>query len=182
MTLKTHIADKEVAEAERTYEQVRQRYEELTSGPLTPRRVVSQVELHGELEQAAREVEEARQTRAEVAEREAEEKRVKARKELAKAESELVTAATKAENLMAELAPLLLEINILGKRRYGLKTDVTGRAQHVLLPTGIIVAWLRHRLAELGSTDLGRPHRHQRGSLADLLALPVSTDTEEVVK
>lgn len=157
--------------AEQDYLEIEKQIKEDHVGLSTPERVLANIELKSDYEQAAQALVEAKAKFEKVEQETSERLRAQAEEKLGNVEEELGAAVRQAEQNMGALAEELASVIALSKQRYAHTKTARGRASQSLLARRQIAGWLRHRLSDLELADLGRADKYHRDQLANLLGL-----------
>lgn len=170
-TLTVDEAREALITAERNYLEIEKQIKEDHVGLSTPERVLANIELKADYEQAAQALVEAKAQFEKVEQETNDRLRTEAESKLKDVESQLASAVGEAEAAMDGLFEQLAEVVNLSKQRYAHAKTARGRASQSMLARRQISGWLRHRLSDLELADLGRAERHHRDRLANLLGL-----------
>ena len=166
-----------LVEATAKYRDVEAALAQSVAGESTPDRVLRQVELQGDLVQAAGILIQAKKSFEVINAETAARRRDRARQDLATAEAELVEAIADAEVRLEALSEALARVLAISRRRYAYRQEATGKAARSLLARNTVEGWLAWRLQALELPGFDHPPHHYRAPLAELLGLaPEPTD------
>lgn len=171
-------ATEQLREAEAKYRSVEAKRSQTIEGVPTAERVLAQVEIQAELEEAARLLLDAKEVHAKVEKATNEKRRERGRVELEAVEAELVEAVGQAETDLAKLHTSIGRVLLLSKRRYAHRQEATGRAPRSMLARNAVHGWLVWRLGEHDLPGMDHAPPHYRAPLDELLGLDTKTGTE----
>ena len=175
-TITLEEARDQLREAEAHYREIEKELAETAPGTPTAERVVRNVELQGQLHDAAQQLIKARDTHKQVEKQALDKRRARGYVQLAKVEEELVTVVEKAEADMAKLKTTIGRVLDLSKQRYAYRQEATGRASRSLLARNAAHGWLHWHMSSLELPGMDHAPKHYRAPLIELLGLDSRQD------
>ena len=176
-TITLEEAREQLREAEHQYRDIEKALTETTPGTPTAQRVVRNVELQGQLHDAAQQLIKARDVHQKVERQTIEKRRERAQGELAKVEEELADVVEEAEADVARLKTTIGRVLELSKKRYAHRQEATGKASRSLLARNATHGWLVWHMSDHELPGMDHAPKHYRAPLAELLGLANETTT-----
>ena len=177
MTITLEEATEQLRDAEQQYREVEKALGETTPGTPTADRVVRNVELQGQLHDAAQQLIAARDTHQKVEKETTKRRRERGRVQLAEVEEQLLAVVEEAESDIEKLKASIGLVLELSKKRYAHRQEATGRASRSLLARNAAHGWLAWHMSSLELPGMDHAPKHYRAPLVELLGLDSDNNT-----